>query len=436
MARIHGRSLLKYGLFTVLIVFFSTNAESRAYSFSDQSEQLDFFALDTSTHEKLRCISIRSIEINRDVFYPKQKKFRGKRSFERGYESAKEEEGQLSRNGFYYASNMQDVIWEKFRSDDYGFSTSDRLIHTYSTTRFATVEIEKLTLVIISNNQVAAELKSKWEFTDYYGNPLFETEFEVLTDFHTATSEETLSWGFKSNRSIEMIERVVESSIDKMLRELNESDSLQIIRRAGAEILNSDNNEVIEINQPVRNVTSLAEAMESAVTVKVGEGHGSGFFISEDGFLITNYHVVKDKDTVTILTNSGVSFDAEVKRRNMVHDLALLKVDDGSFIPFRISEEQPQITSQVYAIGTPASEEFSQTISSGIISGVRRVDHINTFIQTDAKINPGNSGGPMIKTDGSVIGIVNAGISGPNIEGIGFAIPAINLMDILNLSFK
>lgn len=436
MTNFQSRSQVCCGLFTVLFLLLSLNTELKAHASLDQCKNLEHSVLDSSEYEKLKYISLKSIDINREVFYPKRKRFRGQRDFDRRYANAQEGQGQLSRSGFNYASNMQSVIWEKFQSEDYRFSKSDRLLHTYSTTQYAIVEVEKLTIVIVSNDLIAAELKSKWEFTDYYGNPLFETDIEVLTDFFTATKEEALKMSFKSTRTIEMIERVVESSIDKTLEELLDLDSLRIIRKGDTEFLISDTNETIEINQPNTRVASLSEGMESTVTVKSSEGHGSGFFISEDGFLITNYHVVRDEDSVTIITNSGVSFEAEVRRKNMVHDLALLKIDDETFIPFRISENQPEITSQVYAIGTPASEEFSQSISSGIISGIRRVDKINSFIQTDAKLNPGNSGGPMIKTDGSVIGVVNARISGPNVEGIGFAIPAIKLMEIMNLSFK
>jgi len=162
-------------------------------------------------------------------------------------------------------------------------------------------------------------------------------------------------------------------------------------------------------------------------------GGGTGFIISNDGMVLTNRHVVLDKEAAyTVLTNDGKKFPAKVSARDPVQDLAIIKIEalGKSFPVVKLGDSANlQIGQTVIAIGN-ALGEFRNTVSVGVISGLGRtvtasgagmVETIEDVIQTDAAINQGNSGGPLLNSKGEVIGINTAMASGA--ENIGFAIP-------------
>jgi len=151
---------------------------------------------------------------------------------------------------------------------------------------------------------------------------------------------------------------------------------------------------------------------------------GSGFIISEDGFILTNDHVVEGADEVTVRLSDGRSFTAEVKGLDAKLDLALLRIQAGADLPtVKLGDSDAlRVGEWVMAIGNPFGLE--QTVTVGIVSAKGRVigaGPYDDFIQTDASINPGNSGGPLFNARGEVIGINAAIVAGG--QGIGFAIP-------------
>ncbi|QQG45748.1 MAG: trypsin-like peptidase domain-containing protein [Candidatus Sungiibacteriota bacterium] len=159
---------------------------------------------------------------------------------------------------------------------------------------------------------------------------------------------------------------------------------------------------------------------------------GTGFIVSSDGFIVTNKHVVADKDAdYTALMNDGRKVPAKVLARDPLQDLAVLKIDgtDHPLLKFGDSS-RVKIGQSVIAIGN-ALGEFRNTVSVGIVSGLQRSvvasgaptgpEMLQELIQTDAAINPGNSGGPLLNLRGEVIGINTAVARGA--ENIGFAIP-------------
>ena len=158
---------------------------------------------------------------------------------------------------------------------------------------------------------------------------------------------------------------------------------------------------------------------------------GSGFIIDEEGYVVTNHHVITGADEITIITDDGTEYDATIVGSDFDTDLALLKIeaeDDLPYVEFGSSSES-RIGDWVLAIGNPFGH--GNSVTAGIISGRdrnlggRRNGNYVDYIQTDAPINKGNSGGPLFNMDGDVIGINTAIFSptGGNI-GIGFAIPS------------
>jgi len=178
----------------------------------------------------------------------------------------------------------------------------------------------------------------------------------------------------------------------------------------------------------------------SGGTVKQEIGGGSGFVVSEDGLIVTNKHVVADTAAdYTVLTNDGREYDAKVLGRDRTNDVAVLKVDPGKptkgdgvdkmdTLPLGDSS-QIKVGQTVVAIGN-ALGEFTNTVSKGIVSGLRRnitaggyngSEQLDQLIQTDAAINEGNSGGPLLDLKGEVVGINVAIAQGA--QNIGFALP-------------
>ncbi|MBI2475066.1 trypsin-like peptidase domain-containing protein [Candidatus Uhrbacteria bacterium] len=162
-------------------------------------------------------------------------------------------------------------------------------------------------------------------------------------------------------------------------------------------------------------------------------GGGSGFFISSDGYIATNAHVVSDEQAqYTVFTNDETKYEAKVVAIDDVLDIALLKIDakDVAFLEFGDSDKL-RLGQAVIAIGN-ALGEFRNTVSTGVVSGLARsivaggntgtAETLENVIQTDAAINPGNSGGPLLDLSGKVVG-VNVAVAS-NSENIGFALPA------------
>jgi serine protease Do len=162
------------------------------------------------------------------------------------------------------------------------------------------------------------------------------------------------------------------------------------------------------------------------------QGVGSGCIISQDGYILTNNHVIEDADQIKVKLAGGKEIDGRVVGRDPKTDLALVKVDGVSDLtPLALGDSDAlQVGNWVVAVGSPFGLE--QTVTAGIVSAKGRVigsGPYDNFIQTDASINPGNSGGPLINMQGEVIGINTAIIASG--QGIGFAIPINMAKDIV-----
>jgi serine protease Do len=157
-------------------------------------------------------------------------------------------------------------------------------------------------------------------------------------------------------------------------------------------------------------------------------GQGSGFIISRDGYILTNDHVVKNADTITVILGDGRKFEAVVVGSDPKTEVALIKIEDEADLPFlELGDSDALAVGEwVLAAGNPFG--LSQTITAGIVSAMERsevgITEYADFIQTDAAINPGNSGGPLLNIHGEVVGINTAIYSqSGGYMGIGFAIP-------------
>ena len=164
-----------------------------------------------------------------------------------------------------------------------------------------------------------------------------------------------------------------------------------------------------------------------------GKASGTGIIMSEDGYIITNHHVVESAQAVSVLTSDDQEYPASIIGSDETSDLAVLKIDAGSLQAASFGDSSVlQVGDTVVAIGDPLGTTLRGTMTDGIISAINRdltvSDRTMTLIQTNAALNNGNSGGPLINCYGQVIGIntmkmSNYYASAASVEGIGFAIP-------------
>ena len=162
-------------------------------------------------------------------------------------------------------------------------------------------------------------------------------------------------------------------------------------------------------------------------------GQGSGFFITADGYAVTNNHVVQNADKVQVTTDEGKTYTAKVIGTDSRTDLALIKIDGNDFPYVKLAEHTPRVGDWVLAVGNPFG--LGGTVTAGIVSARGRdigAGPYDDFIQIDAPVNKGNSGGPAFDVDGDVIG-VNTAIFSPSggSVGIAFAIPADTVKSVV-----
>lgn len=179
----------------------------------------------------------------------------------------------------------------------------------------------------------------------------------------------------------------------------------------------------------------IEDAVKSVVTIRTDSGQGTGFIIEEQGYIVTNAHVLADKygwlaTGIKAITKEQDIINADFIGYDATLDIALLKIEGNYDKIILDNSDDVQVGEKVVAIGNPLGLQFS--VTQGIVSAVHRegINEIEAYIQTDAALNPGNSGGPLINTQGKVIGINNfkIGIG----ESLGFALESNYIKDAVN----
>jgi S1-C subfamily serine protease len=169
-----------------------------------------------------------------------------------------------------------------------------------------------------------------------------------------------------------------------------------------------------------RNVPDMQAA---TVTILIAGGHGSGFFVSANGFLLTNAHVVGDAKFVRIRLATGREIAGEVVVANRVRDVALVKVVESGLVALPIATVELPVGSDVYAIGAPLDVKLATTVTRGIVSAYRVVDG-QRMIQGDVTIQHGSSGGPLVDSAGNVVGVSTSGQMNSGVSvGLNYFIP-------------
>ena len=177
--------------------------------------------------------------------------------------------------------------------------------------------------------------------------------------------------------------------------------------------------------------TTIADAVGSVVLVFAGAGHGSGFLVSSDGYIMTDQHVVGAAKRVRVRWSDGVEGVGEVVRSDTARDVALIKTDPRGRDPLPLRRDSLQPGDTVFAIGAPLESRFQNTVTRGVVSAYRTIDGLR-YLQSDVTINPGNSGGPLLDENGRVVAMTKSiyrMADGP--AGINFFVPTRDALDFL-----
>lgn len=239
-------------------------------------------------------------------------------------------------------------------------------------------------------------------------------------------------------------------NIDVYSAEQN-NENAEIVRLSNIEQL--DNSEEQDITKTLENtikcVVGISKIKNTGSSIFLNNstselGLGTGMIVSDNGYILTNWHVAGDKYSNCYVTlENGNIYNGNVVWADSDLDLAIVKIAASNLEYITLGDsDNIRIGENAYAIGNPIGVEFQRTVTSGIISGINRtikieednnVSYMEDLIQTDATINPGNSGGPLINSKGEVIGINSVKIT--EAEGIGFAVP-INIIKPVIESFS
>lgn len=233
------------------------------------------------------------------------------------------------------------------------------------------------------------------------------------------------------NRSLEQQSAELESKIRAANAALDSSSASGGL--SGAQIFESGKNQVVGIKTEVTYTNFFGMTTSTAV-------NGSGFVFTEDGYILTNYHVIETAYAngldVTVMTFDGAEHTASIVGVESANDIAVLKIEASGLSPISVGNSDDIVMGEtVYAIGNPLGE-LAYSMSTGTVSGLNRVivtenvaEGINMF-QIDAAVNHGNSGGPVYNSRGEVIGVVTAKSGASDAEGIGFAVPINDVVSI------
>lgn len=270
---------------------------------------------------------------------------------------------------------------------------------------------------------VKSDVEVNWIMTNNYNDTIVSKKFSAESGQFSGDSYDPIA-------ELKSISHSIKNSLNDFIKYCKEKKYLEIESNQIKYL------ETIPIQKPSKYPNNLKEAMKASVIIKTKEGHGSGFFISNDGYIVTNYHVISNKNDLKVILDDGNEVKAKVARINKALDLALIKIEGNNELAFNLPLNQNfKIGEDITAIGTPKQLELGQTVTKGIVSGFRKRNELK-YLQTDIPLSPGNSGGPIILDNGQLVSVVDYKIVGKGVEGLSFSIPAFEIVNGLGLNYK
>ncbi len=241
--------------------------------------------------------------------------------------------------------------------------------------------------------------------SDFKG--IVEAEFQLVQNVIRSSQEENQKKFDTISKTIKKIEEESNIKLSELEEELK-----------GISIEAGDFSAIVE------------DVIKGVVSIFTDKGQGSGAIITSDGFIVTNYHVIRDARIINVVDYRKDIFQASLVGYSENKDIAVLKIQTENHYDLEFADSSKvKIGEKVIALGNPAGLGFS--VTEGIVSQLDRVlsPNLPPLIQTDVPINPGNSGGPLINTQGNIIGINELKIAG--YESLGFAIPSNTVKQVV-----
>ena len=347
------------------------------------------------------------------------------------------EEKKVPYSDFFYSENMYKTLKETGYVD-----TVNKVFTDNNNTLNLSGSIKKLYFYSFetrttTNVYKRVKLNLTWYIKNTYNEILDSIETNVFSnDFYYYSS----TYDTKTDLTkFKLLNRPFADAVDMAYLNLQSNPKFKTYLKMNTNFEITD--PVLNLTSPKSIISEKSESTLSSVIVKTKDGHGSGFAITNDGYIITNYHVVAGKfdgvpHAVTIINSEGESVEGKIVRVNKFRDLALIKVDKTFEKVFALPNEKSYKTMQdVYTIGAPKSVELGQSISSGVISTERKANN-NYLLQLGMSVNGGNSGGPLYDASGKLHGVIVSKLVGLNTEGVSFAVPAHMIKDYLKLKFE
>lgn len=213
------------------------------------------------------------------------------------------------------------------------------------------------------------------------------------------------------------------------------SSNAQIVKTSATDTPTTDTMQIAKSAAPsVVAITTETVQRGSFMQSSISEGAGSGVVITNDGYIITNNHVVSGASSIKVTLSDDTEYDATLIGTDASNDIAVIKIDAKDLTVAAVADsDKLNVGEDVIAIGNPLGT-LGGTVTEGILSATSRIITIDNvemnLLQTSAAVNPGNSGGGLFNSSGELIGIVNAKVSSSDVEGIGFAIPSNQAIEI------
>jgi S1-C subfamily serine protease len=217
-----------------------------------------------------------------------------------------------------------------------------------------------------------------------------------------------------------------DDNLAKLINQVSQSSEQSL-----SEVKSDLQKEIANIEVSNTDFSKIAQqSLPSVVSVLTDIGQGSGAIITEDGQIVTNYHVISGSQKINVVTYSHDIYRVDVIGYDEDIDIALLKIrGNETFRELSFADsDKVKVGESVVALGNPYGLDF--TVTQGIISARRRASNNLEYLQIDVAINPGNSGGPIIDSTGKIVGLANFRIQGG--EGLGFALPSNTVVDTVN----
>lgn len=353
----------------------------------------------------------------------------------------------------FFKETIKKRFYDRFKNDDYLLvGAPDDLFGDYSNERPEFIIGAKITQVgqnrILSHDwfwsgqftslQFQSYLKIKWQI---FSVAKREVVFETTTEGYSELGDYYKCYAYAARLASypKAFEGAILQAIENFARNKkfhNLACSSQMSNEnATMKIEDFYINKIANYKSPLNNQSS--QIRSAIVTVVTPTGHGSGFFISEKGYALTNAHVVGKNAIVRVKLPTGREILADVLASDAKRDVALIKVENEgmSFLP--INSKSVNIGIEVYAMGSPFDESLSSTLTKGIVSAFRKEGDLE-FIQSDVSVQKGNSGGPLMDSNGNVVGICVSIVApeGFASAGLNFFIPIQEAIDALNIKFK